>query len=619
MTAHLRQILFVSTIALVAASTSLAQDKYAVLIGVESYDPSVLGRLEFAEEDAIALGQSFKELGFNTKVMTGQATISTAKPNTPEKILRVLKTQMNNCADGDTMVVSLSGHGLQFEDDEADENGVRESYFCPEDADPSDKSTLLPIGDVIELLRQCRASRKLLLVDACRNEFAETSGQKKAAKRLKLASVHETRRNIPSGMFVLFSCDQKQFSFEHEDLEHSVFSYFVIKYLSGNAEERYYENGKLKVDGLTLYVLKKTNSYVSENNLSADGQAPVFSGSSGNWILGESTNPARALLQKHLDWIGGPGNIRKIKTMRLEKATNITVDNGEQLDIDQTSFVKSGLVTTKTEVFGETHRQGVTPSFGWVTEMDKTVRPMDDRERDMTWLTSHPVGLLEMLERYEEFRVGKETISNGIACTELIFGDDTSYMKFLIAADGELVGTEMLSRGQTVRSSNLKYSTVEGVKFAHSSSMSIENDTFSGQGSVRASIAINPQIPQSEFNIPGNVPRTSKPSVDIDKVVSEYNNFKQEIIARSEGTLSDVRFRKIASDTIAVDLSLAEGVYENTDPSFWHPETLKPLFIREEMEPEDREVVKAGITLMVTYKRTDGLSASQFNIVKSDF
>ncbi|HMO13868.1 MAG TPA: caspase family protein [Pirellulaceae bacterium] len=264
-----------------------AQDRYAVLVGVGDYDPGRFEALAYAKADATELEKALARIGFNTTLITADARSPRLRPTNPEKILTAVQTVARSCSKGDTLIVSLSGHGVQFLEDQGDGKKMPETYFCPEDADLFDKSTLLKIHDLLTVLEKCQASRKLLLIDACRNDALVGEGRTKAARKLDLGSVHENNLTIPGGLTVLFSCDSGQFSWEHSDLGHSVFSHFVIEYFSGLGERRYYPNNKLTHDELISYVRKKTNQYVFEKNLSADGQYPVLQGKTTEWILGD--------------------------------------------------------------------------------------------------------------------------------------------------------------------------------------------------------------------------------------------------------------------------------------------------------------------------------------------
>jgi sulfatase modifying factor 1 len=271
-----------------------AQDHYAVLIGVETYDTSTFNNLQFAGDDAVALSMQLERLGFKTTTMTSESESARLRPTTPKKIIDVIEAVGRSCAKDDTLVIALSGHGVQFSDEELLPTGVRETYFCPSDASLGDKSTLLKISSIVDAMNQTKASRKLLLVDACQENVLSSQGQKKGGKVIDLGSVHESRRTVPGGIAILFSCSDKQFSWEHLPLGHSVFTYHVIEYLRGSAQARYYDEGKIELNGLVSYVGKNTNDYVIQKRLTSDGQFPVLRGNTSNWTLGNPpTNPMR--------------------------------------------------------------------------------------------------------------------------------------------------------------------------------------------------------------------------------------------------------------------------------------------------------------------------------------
>jgi formylglycine-generating enzyme required for sulfatase activity len=273
---------------------ALAQDHYAVLIGVETYDTSTFNNLQFAGDDAVALSMQLERLGFKTTTMTSESESARLRPTTPKKIIEVIEAVGRSCAKDDTLVIALSGHGVQFSDEELLPTGVRETYFCPSDASLGDKSTLLRISSIVDAMNQTKASRKLLLVDACQENVLSSQGQKKGGKVIDLGSVHESRRTVPGGIAILFSCSDKQFSWEHPPLGHSVFTYHVIEYLRGSAQARYYDEGKIELNGLVSYVGKNTNDYVIQKRLTSDGQFPVLRGNTSNWTLGNPpTNPMR--------------------------------------------------------------------------------------------------------------------------------------------------------------------------------------------------------------------------------------------------------------------------------------------------------------------------------------
>ncbi|WP_197454205.1 caspase family protein [Stieleria varia] len=265
---------------------ALGQDKYAVVVGVEVYDTSVFENLPWSDEDATHLGDALGGLGFQTTVMTSGSDSFRLRPTSASKIEKQIRSVAASCAAGDTLLISLSGHGVQFSDEPLLPSGVRETYFCPSEADLADKASLLKISDVFQLMSDAPATQKLLLVDACQESVLSETGRRKSAKRIELGSVHENRHSVPGGMSVLFSCKSGQFSWQHDPLQHSVFSFHVIRYLRGQADSRFYDNEQIDLSGLQFYVSKRTNDYVIGKGLSPDGQLPVMRGSSTNWTIG---------------------------------------------------------------------------------------------------------------------------------------------------------------------------------------------------------------------------------------------------------------------------------------------------------------------------------------------
>ncbi len=289
------KILSLILFSLATGRIAFGEDYYAVLVGVEIYDTSTFNNLEFAADDAIALSVQLESLGFKTTVLTGESDTARLQPTNPEKILDSITAIGRSCLEDDTLVISLSGHGVQFSDEELLPSGVKETYFCPSDADLKKKESLLKISTVVDAMNQTKATKKLLLIDACQENVLSKNGQKKGGKVIDLGSIHETRKTVPGGIAILFSCSDQQFSWEHQPLKHSVFTYHVIEYLKGSAQPRYYDDGKMELSGLVSFVAKKTNDYVVQNNLTSDGQYPVLRGNTTNWKLGSTSVNAQQL------------------------------------------------------------------------------------------------------------------------------------------------------------------------------------------------------------------------------------------------------------------------------------------------------------------------------------
>ncbi len=280
---------------LLAVSSLAAQEtgkKYALLIGVEKYDPAVLRPLEFSEADVTAVGQSLERLGFAPIVMTAQNPIPARKPATAKKIndqldglLKLIKS------DKDTLIVVLAGHGLQYKDDPVDADESKETYFCPEDANPKDRASLVPISVLSKKIAKSGAGRKLLVIDACRNEVTAKGNR---ALEEELEAVGRRARTEQAGMYTLFSCAPKEKSWEHPDLKHGVFIGHMLKYMDGQAEKSLYPRDQISITQLAAYASRETTEFVYRR-LNQE-QTPELLGKGTDWSLGRLGAAAKELV-----------------------------------------------------------------------------------------------------------------------------------------------------------------------------------------------------------------------------------------------------------------------------------------------------------------------------------
>ena len=196
--------------------------KQALLVGVKNYEHAQLDPLKYSENDVNELGAVLKKSGFSTVILSDSVGRQTPALHPSCSNIRKQLTQIvKGGKRSDTIVVALSGHGLQFEDSP-------EPFFCPIDARPhrkkAERENLLAISEVFKTLEESGIGAKLLLIDACRND-------PNSARSIGNANIRP-----PKGTAVLFSCSREQRAFEHADLKHGVFFHFVIQGLKGSAK-----------------------------------------------------------------------------------------------------------------------------------------------------------------------------------------------------------------------------------------------------------------------------------------------------------------------------------------------------------------------------------------------
>lgn len=229
--------------------------KLAFLVGVQTYKHGELKDLKYPENDVADLSTLFKRQGFAVTLLTTRAKPHEEQFPTAENIRRQFADLLNGASKHDLLVVGLAGHGIQPE-------GSPQSYFCPYDANPSERDgklvqpeTLLSVNEILQQLRESGIGQKLLLVDACRNDPQVEGGRRGGGMRQVDVAT------LPQQTGVLMSCDQGEFSFESESFGngHGAFFYEVIEGLNGAARD---DDGVVTWESLGAFVRKRVPAKV---------------------------------------------------------------------------------------------------------------------------------------------------------------------------------------------------------------------------------------------------------------------------------------------------------------------------------------------------------------------
>jgi uncharacterized caspase-like protein len=224
----------VGVLSLSLSLTAAAQEagkRVALLVGVNRYDKRGFRDLEYAERDVEELAKVLEPAGYEVHVLTASAT--GANRATLKNIQAALDGVVKERTKNDTVVIALTGHGLQIEVTGADGKLRAESFFCPADAQREDDGdrkaheTMLAMGTVFDKLDRRGGGYNLVLVDACRED--PTRGKGLDGSKVQ---------GLPEGVAVLFACRAGQRSFETKNAGggHGVFFHHVLRGLRGEAK-----------------------------------------------------------------------------------------------------------------------------------------------------------------------------------------------------------------------------------------------------------------------------------------------------------------------------------------------------------------------------------------------
>jgi hypothetical protein len=175
--------------------------------------------------------------------------------------------------------VAFSGHGVHVDG---------KSYLCPADAQVDKPvESMIAQSDVFEALERCRASLKLMLIDACRDD-PRPPGRRSAGPTDITSGFADAYRRPPDGVLVLASCGARQASREHKELGHGVFMHYLLDGLRGSADrkESGNRNGRVSVKELYDYAYIETKTYVAR--VFNEYQSPELNGKiSGKFEFGQ--------------------------------------------------------------------------------------------------------------------------------------------------------------------------------------------------------------------------------------------------------------------------------------------------------------------------------------------
>ena len=223
------------------AASGVNTRHWAVAIGVDTY-PSPFQSLKYAADDAKAVAQTLQDAGANVTLMTPDSLIQPTKANVIEQLQRHAQLEAV-----DLLTVYLSGHG-------EDVNGT--GYFLPMDVTDPLMDSGLSLEDLFAILNSANAKHRFVIVDACRVAPKE--------QFVAALSRYSEESNI-----IFTACDSNQWAPEVPRLKHGLFTYFLLKGLRGDHQDRGAAgpDGTVTVLGLLDYVtrgIEEWHSHLSE-------------------------------------------------------------------------------------------------------------------------------------------------------------------------------------------------------------------------------------------------------------------------------------------------------------------------------------------------------------------
>lgn len=225
------------------------------IFAVPQYKSHEIHDLSFCSKDGSELNTVFiNNLGIDDGNIKATG-INQSDEVTRTDILRKIQTLSKKCKPDDIIVLYFSGHGYS-------ENN--EGYLIPYDTDLDLISdTSIAIQRIKDELDKCEAKTKILIIDSC---YSGIGHGKKVDSKMSEAFENSLFSNISEGLVIFASCKQNEQSYYLEDNSMSVFTYYLIEGLKGNAGLN--DNSEISFEDLYTFVTKKVMKWAFDNDVS---------------------------------------------------------------------------------------------------------------------------------------------------------------------------------------------------------------------------------------------------------------------------------------------------------------------------------------------------------------
>lgn len=232
--------------------------RYAVVVGVNDYTEAGIGDLSFCAADAEAFYDAlvtYCEYDSMCIILFSDGIHEKAKKPRRSDILAAISNMSNSATENDSILFFFAGHGTR---------DTRDSYLLTNEFRKEVVAdTSIPMNMVNDYFRQSNAKFVMRFFDACH------SGRI-GARTVPVGPDIEKHFLVEGeGWATLSACKVDQFAHEDPDLGHGIFSYCLIKGLSGDAKTN---EQHITFHSLTTYVIAKTIEITKDRGLQ---QTPV--------------------------------------------------------------------------------------------------------------------------------------------------------------------------------------------------------------------------------------------------------------------------------------------------------------------------------------------------------
>ncbi len=248
----------------------------AVIVGVRDYSKAGTSDLKYTANDAARCAKALVEhCEFDAENValfhdgpSGTAGLTFRPPHRSD-ILATLEEFASNSGPGDMLVFFFAGHGGEISE---------KHYLLTNDTRLNViDQTALDVRLINAAMEESKADFTIRFFDACR---ASADGRRDALSRPMTPGFNNAICTGGAASVTLSACSSGEYAYEHPDLKHGLFSYYLCRALEGEASV---DGGAVTIEGLVHYV--KLGVATECEKRSFVQKPHYFGSSSGSQIL----------------------------------------------------------------------------------------------------------------------------------------------------------------------------------------------------------------------------------------------------------------------------------------------------------------------------------------------
>ena len=376
----------------------------ALSIGIEKYLTNDFSSVRFAENDASAFVDKLAELGAHrdniSLIISNAATKATIQSKLNETI--------NSLCDQDYFYLYYAGHGFS-------RNG--ENHITCSDTRKSDLiNTSIRLQEVFTIIKNSRAQCAILFIDACQSGMPFDDDMRGLYSHLNDRELKDFFEHA-KGTVCFSACKEDEYSYSHPNLKHGVWSYYVLKALSGDAKKAIERGKYITIDSLKNYLAYEVPLAVRNLHVGKKQTPWIAASLSSDFAIADVENilkqkiPAFAPLQNIIK----SAQIESIRLVPIKSLSGFAKGHRvpDAVNDATQSFVKRISQNDMTEIANNT-RDALRRSFGFKRREIDLKQSEDGADIITPYFDYHlSVSLNEEDTNYAEFFEFIDNISDG--------------------------------------------------------------------------------------------------------------------------------------------------------------------------------------------------------------